>query len=190
MSEQKFDPGPLAEVAYEQEGDRHTLVFTRFLAHPPEKVWEALTEPEQMKHWAPYVPDGSLGVTGERTFRMIDGSTDEPMAATVARAERPRLLEYSFQDGRLVWELTAHNDGTLLTLRHTVPNADWVTKIAAGWHLCLVVAERLLEGNPIPPIVGAAAVEFGWERLNDAYAQQMGLESSGFPEDRFPDSKL
>ena len=42
-------------------------------------------------------------------------------------------------------------------------------KVAAGWHLCLVVAERLLDGQPIEPIRGEDAMNYGWEDLRDAY---------------------
>ena len=34
------------------------------LAHPPAKVWKALTEPEHLREWAPFDADGSLAVAG------------------------------------------------------------------------------------------------------------------------------
>ena len=36
-----------------QAGDRWQLRFERRLAHPPEKVWRALTEPEHLAAWFP-----------------------------------------------------------------------------------------------------------------------------------------
>ena len=48
-------------------------------------------------------------------------------------------------------------------------------KVAAGWHLCLVVAERLLDGDAVAPIRGQAAREHGWDELNEAYAAKLGL---------------
>ena len=48
-----------------------------------------------------------------------------------------------------------------------------VPKVAAGWHICLVVAERLLDGHPIGPIVGENAMRFGWQALHDAYAERL-----------------
>ncbi|MGI8803668.1 MAG: hypothetical protein ACR2KV_16130 [Solirubrobacteraceae bacterium] len=47
-------------------------------------------------------------------------------------------------------------------------------KTAAGWHLCLVVAERLLAGRPIPPIRGEDARSHGWEELDAAYRGALG----------------
>jgi hypothetical protein len=68
-------------------------------------------------------------------------------------------------------------------LQHTIEDLDWVPKIAAGWHLCLVVAERLLDGNAIGPIVGENAKNYGWEALHDAYARKLGIAGAGWPAD-------
>lgn len=43
------------------------------------------------------------------------------------------------------------------------------------------MAERLLEGRPIPPIRGAAAVDFGWPELNDRYARELDVPNTGLP---------
>jgi hypothetical protein len=50
---------------------------------------------------------------------------------------------------------------------------------AAGWHLCLRVAEHLLDGDPIPPIRGSQALEYGWQELHDAYAARLGVSEAG-----------
>jgi hypothetical protein len=60
-----------------------------------------------------------------------------------------------------------------LTLQHTLDDHDMLAKVAAGWHIYLVVAERLLAGDPIGPIRGAEAKNFGWEELRDAYAERL-----------------
>lgn len=61
-------------------------------------------------------------------------------------------------------------------MRHTLADRTWVPKVAAGWHLCLVVAEHLLDGEPIAPIRGASARDYGWEQLRDRYADKLGIE--------------
>jgi hypothetical protein len=38
-----------------------------------------------------------------------------------------------------------------------------------------VVAQRLLDGEPVTPIRGQAAREHGWDELNEAYAAKLGL---------------
>jgi uncharacterized protein YndB with AHSA1/START domain len=179
MNRHDFDAGPLAEADYRATDDnRWTLVFVRELRHPREKVWAALTEPAQLRQWAPYTADRDLGSTGEATLTMIDGDEAVDLAATVHHAEPPSLLEYSWGGDLLRWDLTATGRGTRLTLRHTLEDRTWVPKVAAGWHLCLVVAEHLLDGDPIAPIRGDDAHNYGFEELRAGYAGKLGIEST------------
>lgn len=176
---QPFDPGPLAPVECDRADGRWSLVFHRDLTHSPEAVWAALTEPAQLDRWAPFRSDRDLGTTGEATLTMIDGETVLDLASSVTRADRPTLLEYTWGPDLLRWELSATDTGTRLTLRHAVAGPEWVAMVAAGWHLCLVVAARLLDGRPIPPIRGEDAHRFGWQALHDAYADRLGTTVDG-----------
>jgi uncharacterized protein YndB with AHSA1/START domain len=175
MNRDEFDPGPLADVEHVRDGARSTLVFRRRLRHSPAEVWRALTDAKELPQWAPFQPDRSLAQTGPATLRMSDGTTNEEFPSVVRAAVEPRLLEYTWGDDVLRWELEPDGTGTLLTLRHTVESPDWIPRVAAGWHLCLAVAERLLDGNPIGPIVGAEAMKYGWEKLHDEYRARMGM---------------
>jgi hypothetical protein len=60
-----------------------------------------------------------------------------------------------------------------LTLSHTLEDRDWLPKVAAGWHLCLDVAEHLLDGEPMGPIRGSDAKNYDWDELHDAYAAKL-----------------
>ncbi len=173
MNSQSFEPSPLAQAGAELKDEQWTLVFVRELRQPPERVWAALTEPGQLSQWAPFTTDRDLAQPGPATLTMIDGETAEEMAAQVSRAEPPTLLEYTWGEDLLRWELEPAGAGTRLTLRHTVQDRDWLPKVAAGWHLCLDVAQRLLDGSPVGPIRGADAVHFGWNELNEAYAREL-----------------
>lgn len=148
-------------------------MFVRDLHHPRERVWTALTEPEQLGEWAPFLAHRDLGTVGDALLTMIDGDTEIELTASVLRAEAPALLEYSWGTDLLRWELTATGDGTRLTLRHTVADPDMAAMAAAGWHVCLDVAELLLDGAPIGPIRGAEARNFGWDGLHEAYAKTL-----------------
>jgi uncharacterized protein YndB with AHSA1/START domain len=182
MTDFAFEPGPLAPVECETAGDHPTLVFVKDLRHPPERVWAALTDPAELSAWAPYTSDRNLGQVGDAILTMIDNESSLDLAATITRSEPPTLLEYSWGTDVLRWELAAMGTGTRLTLRHTVQSVDMVPKVAAGWHLCLVVAERLLDGRPIPPIRGADARNYGWDDLNEAYAKVLEIPVTEFPE--------
>jgi uncharacterized protein YndB with AHSA1/START domain len=163
-----------ASAEYDAEEDTWTLVLVRRLRHPPEKVWAALTEQEQVGEWAPFTSDRDLATPGDATLTMIDGDDSEELPARVMRADRPALLEYKWGDDLLRWELAATESGTELTLRHTIADRDFLAKAAAGWHLCLHVMEHLLDGQPIGPIRGRDAMNHGWEELHEAYARELG----------------
>lgn len=181
MSTSPFEPGPLAEVAVEHAEGEWTLVFTRDLHHAPEKVWAALTDSEQIAAWSPFTTDRDLGQPGDATLTMINGAERVDVAATVRRADPPKVLEYTWGPDVLRWELTPTAAGTRLVLRHTVAGEDWVPKVAAGWHLCLVVADTVLGGDPIAPIRGSDAMNYGWQSLHDEYAARLGIEGTPLP---------
>lgn len=171
-----FEPGPISPVDREPAGDGWTLVFVRDLKHPRTKVWTALTDPASLDAWSPFRPDRDLGTTGPATLTMIDGAESLDTAADIVRADPPSVLEYRWVDDFLRWELTEIDGGTRLTLRHTVQEENLIPKIAAGWHICLDVADRLLAGDPVPVIRGAEAKKYGWQELADAYAARLDIK--------------
>src|SRR5262249_43953203 len=160
--------GPASAAQVRKEGEKWTLILVRELRHPPEKVWQALTDPAHLREWAPFVTDGSLGTVG--TVKLTWVAAPTPIETRVKRAEAPKLLEYN--DMR--WELEALGGGTRLTLWHSI-NRRFIAWGAAGWHVSFDVLDRLLSGTPIGPIVGAEAMKSaGWQRLVAEYAKQFG----------------
>ncbi|RSM39764.1 ATPase [Actinoplanes sp. ATCC 53533] len=168
-----FDPGPLAEATVAGDGEQWSLIFVRALPHPPEKVWAALTERTRLDQWAPFAAARDLSVIGETTLTMVDGPDRTDLPATVLRAEAPTLLEYTWGDDLLRWELAPADGGTQLTLRHTFAKRDEAPMFLAGWHLCVAVLDRLLAGDPVGVIRGRDAIAYGWDELRAAYAEKL-----------------
>jgi uncharacterized protein YndB with AHSA1/START domain len=108
---------------------------------------------------------------------MVSREESIQMSASVTRAEPPRLLEYTWGPDLLQWRLEAIDVGTRLTLRHTVADRELGPKVAAGGHLCPVVADRMLAGVPIGRIVGEDAMDHGWQERHDEYATRLGIGS-------------
>ena len=153
---EEYQPGPAQRAQVRKDGEKWTLILVRELRHPPEKVWQALTDPAQLREWAPFVTDGSLGTVGIVNFTWVGSPV--PQQTTVTRADAPRLLEYN--DMR--WELEDTGGGTRLTLWHAI-DRRYISWGAAGWQISFDVLERLLDGNPIGRIVGPDAMKFeGW----------------------------
>jgi uncharacterized protein YndB with AHSA1/START domain len=182
MSERKdYTPGPARGAEIQKAGDKWTLVLVRELRHPPEKVWEALTDPAQLREWAPFDADRSLGTAGTTVkLATVGAPARHVYETTVTRADAPRVLEYSWGGGQLKWELEPLGAGTRMTLWHQI-DRRFIAMGAAGWHVCLDVLDHLLEGTPIGRIAGGDALKFaGWQRLNAEYSGQFGVEVLGW----------
>ncbi len=171
-----YEPSPLGDVRAEQAIDgRWTLVFVRDFPHPPPRVWRALTAPADLGEWAPYTADRDLASLGPATLTMIDGDEHVDIAVEVTEVEPERTLSYSWGTDLLRWDLAPIRSGTRLTLHHTVADPSWVAQVAAGWHICLDVADHLMAEDPIGPIRGDAARAYGWETLRDAYTTKLDI---------------
>jgi uncharacterized protein YndB with AHSA1/START domain len=177
-----YTPGPASGADVRKNGENWTLILVRELRHAPEKVWQALTDPAQLRQWAPFDADASLGAVGNTVkLTTVGAPTPHVTETIVTRAEAPRLLEYSWGGSDLRWELESLDGGTRLTLWHNI-DRRFISMGAAGWHICLDVLDRLLSGTPIGRMVAGDAMKFGgWQRLNTEYAKQFGVEAPGWP---------
>ncbi len=173
MTAEPFESGPLLEVERLQGGSDLLLQLVRRFEHSRERVWKVLTDPALLRAWSPYVADRDLSSPGPVALQMIDGMSDAVLATEVRRAERPVLLEYGWGDSDMAWRLDVEGPGTRLTLRQSVADEAMLPKLAAGWHICLAVADRLLQGRPVGPIVGESSMDHGWQALHDAYAARL-----------------
>ena len=173
----QYAPGPARGAEVRKEGESWTLVLVRQLRHAPEKVWEALTEPAQLRDWAPFDADRSLAAAGATVKLTTVGAPSPHVTETIVkRADAPNVLEYSWGGNDMRWQLEAAGGGTRLTLWTSIPR-NFISMGAAGWHICFDVLDHLLGGAPIGRIVGPEAMQFGgWQRLNAAYAKQFGIE--------------
>ena len=178
---ESYVPGPAAGAEVQKDGDKWTLVLVRELRHSPAKVWEALTDPAQLREWAPFDADKSLAAGGQVKLSTVGTPTPQVSETTVKRAEAPRLLEYGWGGKDLRWELEPLGSGTRLTLWHNI-DRDFISWGAAGWHICFDVLDRFLAEEPIGRIVAGDAMKFeGWQRLKAEYAKQFGLETPYIP---------
>jgi uncharacterized protein YndB with AHSA1/START domain len=168
----QYTPGPASGAQVEKHGHKWTLILVRELRHSPERVWQALTDPGQLREWAPFVVDGNLGMVGA-TVKLTWVGNPTPIDTRVTRADAPKVLEY----GDIRWELEAVDGGTRLTLWHSI-DRRFISWGAAGWHIAFDILDRLLAGKPIGGTVGVDAMKFaGWKRLVAEYAKQFGAET-------------
>jgi len=169
---EEYHPGPADMAHVEKDGDKWTLVLVKQLRYPPEKVWDALTDPAQLREWAPFYSDRNLGTPGS-SVNLTWVGTGATVETKVTQAHPPHVLEL----GDIRWELEAVGQGTRLKLWHTI-DRRFISWGAAGWHISFDVLDRLLSGTPIGRIVGPDAMKYeGWQRLKAEYAKQFGSDS-------------
>ena len=94
------------EGTLEHRGDRHVIRFHRRLGHPIERVWRAITEPDEMAKWLA-VTELDL-VEGGRVVLTWQNTDDEGNTAvargTVSALDPPRLVEFDTDIHGLVEE--------------------------------------------------------------------------------------
>jgi uncharacterized protein YndB with AHSA1/START domain len=168
----RYEPGPASGAQVRKDGDKWTLILVRELRHSPEKVWQALTDPAQLREWAPFVVDGSLSSVGA-TVKLTWVGNPMPQETRVTRADAPKVLEYS----DIRWELEAFGGGTRLTLWHKI-DRRFIAWGAAGWHIAFDALDQLLAGKPMGAIAGIDAMKLaGWQRLVAEYSKQFDVEA-------------
>jgi uncharacterized protein YndB with AHSA1/START domain len=171
-----YAPSAAFGAEVRKKDNEWTLVLVRELRHPPAKVWQALTDPAQLREWAPFDADRSLDTTGTVNLTTVGAPAPHVTETRVRRAEAPRVLEYDWGKFDMRWELEPLGSGTRLTLWTNI-GRRFVSMGAAGWHICFDVLDRLLSGHPIGRIVGPDAMKLdAWQRLYGEYTKQFGSE--------------
>jgi uncharacterized protein YndB with AHSA1/START domain len=98
--------------------ERGVIQLTRFIAHPPARVWAALTDPAIHAKW--WAAGDVRAVVGHRFT--LDMGQWGIQSCEVLAVEPDRLLSYSFAPGTLdttiTWKLAPEGDGTRLSLEH------------------------------------------------------------------------
>lgn len=151
----------------------YVLRFERQLAHPPQRVWRALTEPDQLRQWFPTDIDGERRAGAKIRFAFREPAPRaEDMPGLLAHDPQdldgeftdydpPRRLAYTWGDEDLSWELAPAGDGCVLVFTHTFTGRSGIphpagprpkaARTAAGWDVCLASLTALLTDGDGPP---------------------------------------
>ena len=154
---------PLGRITKDADGGV-SLHFERQLSHPPERVWRALTESDQLRHWFPadIIGPRESGAAVTTVF-WDDVAAHHSIEETVHPAQIVtwdpyRTFVWLWDDELLRFELDPTPTGTRLTLVVQVgaksPGAD---DVGAGYHVCLDQLVALVETDDPPPFLDADA---------------------------------
>jgi uncharacterized protein YndB with AHSA1/START domain len=121
------------------DGPRPAVRLERHLSDPPEVVWRALTEREQLKAWFPcdVIVEGDRWVPGsDLMFPFPPEVVDVTLTGRVMEVAEPHLLSFTWGEERLRFELTPDDGGTHLVLTDEL-DAGSAARNAVGWETCL-----------------------------------------------------
>ncbi|TCO51039.1 uncharacterized protein YndB with AHSA1/START domain [Kribbella antiqua] len=135
------------------ENGRTVLRMQRALTHPIEKVWRAITQPSELAGWFPAAVELDLRLDGPITFTFEEdpgAPVDEQSRGVIRAYEPPRLIEYTWGDEVLRWELVPSGDGCVLHLTATYDDRPGSASFTSGWILCFDALEKVLGGSAVP----------------------------------------
>jgi uncharacterized protein YndB with AHSA1/START domain len=151
-----LEPTPGRRMFATLEGQRLTLEdgpvlrLERHYRHPVERVWRALTDPDEVRHWFP--------------------SEDEPLE--VSEEVPPRLLAGTWYGDELRFELRPDGDGCILVFTHAFTDRDTAARTAAGWDRCFARMDALFAGHPMSE---PDSLEL-WPEIHERYAETFGVD--------------
>jgi len=153
----------------EQDGDDWRLTFTRRFPHSLEKVWRAVTEPDDLAAW---FPDEIIGERRAGAPLRFVNSHGDGFDGEMLVFDPPAVIEMRWGADRLRIELRADGDGTVLTLVDTFHALGKAARDAAGWHECLDRLALDVAGGQLPKWAGK------WRELNSLYVERFGPDAA------------
>jgi uncharacterized protein YndB with AHSA1/START domain len=148
----------------EAVGGHPALRFERRLAYPVERVWRAITEPEELArwfvtavHWKP-----ALGETWEAMGK----------AGEITELDAPRVLAWRWGEEAFRFELRSEPDGCLLVFTHVFEERALGAQHAAGWEAYLNRLESHLAGGYLSEQEAHANIA----EMHERYVERFGLD--------------
>jgi uncharacterized protein YndB with AHSA1/START domain len=164
----------------ERHGEVSVLRYERHLAHPPERVWRAITDDADLAAWFPTTIEGPRRDGAPLRFSFRQGEAD-PFGGEMLAFVPPTLMELRWADDVLRFELESESEsadgrgegstGCILRLSVTFTEFGKAARDAAGWHLCL---ERLVASSDGTTPPGPDR----WKELHRTYVERFGPEAS------------
>jgi uncharacterized protein YndB with AHSA1/START domain len=128
--------------------DGPTLRLERRYDQPVERVWRALTDPGELRHWFP----GEL---------------------EISHSDPPHVLIGSWQgDGTLRFELRPDGGGCVLAFTHAFTDRDQAALTGAGWDRCFARLDALLAGQTMSDAASLAS----WPQAHERLAVAWGID--------------
>jgi len=137
--------------------DNSRFVYVTYIRTTPEKLWQALIDPEftrrywaetwQESDWKPgsswqlMIPDGRVGDSGE----ILEIEPQRRLVLSWRNEFKPELKEEGYS--RLTYELEKQGESVKLTVVHEMekPGSKFIEAVSTGWPMILASLKSLLE---------------------------------------------
>jgi len=143
----------------------YAIRYDRTSKHSAERLWRAITDPDEVTKWMQYPARIGLRVGGD--YFVEFAGNPENLDGVIVRFEHGRMLRYAWGTSIVEWQLTPEGAGTHYVFSHfgldraKTPNDEGV---AAGWHAWLDDFEEFLSsGRP------TATSNARWAELSRRY---------------------
>ena len=156
--------------------DRPSYVYVTYIESSPERVWEALTDPDLTgQYWGhSNVSDWQSGSRWEH--RRVDGSGIADVTGTVLESVPPRRLTMTFDapgdtppqgPSAVTFDIEPYHEIVRLTVTHeNLAGGDALEAVSAGWPAVCANLKSLLETGHVLP-------RAPWEMHHELRAAQM-----------------
>jgi uncharacterized protein YndB with AHSA1/START domain len=127
----------MSEATLAESGPRPVLRFERHLPQSIDEVWNAVTDPLEMRSWFPTrieIDEWRVGATLTHHF---DEHDIGPLSGTVLEWDPPHRVRFTWDVDTITFELTPSPEGgTIFVLTEQLAAAR-AARNAAGWESCL-----------------------------------------------------
>jgi uncharacterized protein YndB with AHSA1/START domain len=147
-------------------GGRPTLRFDRVLPCSVERLWRAVSRPDELDRWFP--------ATTAWTPRAGEHLTEYGMTGEITAVDAPHLLTWVFDgDGySLRVEETGDRARSRLEFTHTFDDRDLAAQTAAGWEASF----RRLSAYLSAGFLAESEAHAGWGDDHERYAALFGVD--------------
>jgi uncharacterized protein YndB with AHSA1/START domain len=143
---------------------RPALRFERRLDHPVERVWRAVTEPDELERWFVATVEWTPA-PGER-FESMEQTGE------VTELDAPRLIAWEWGGEQFRFELHPDGNGCLLVFTHVFDDRALGAQHGAGWEVYLGRLDTHLAGQ----FVSEEEAHEAFPEVHERYAEHFGLD--------------
>jgi len=130
---------------YIDHDGRPAVRFERTYPHPIARVWEAVTQPEDLKRWFPSGVTHDARVGGTIAFQGDPYS--DPATGTILAFDPPTTFSFTWGPDELHVTLEEQGESCRLVLVNVLSEGDAAARNASGWTICLAELDKVLAGE-------------------------------------------